>query len=145
MKRCLLWLFFILIVSGAGIAAYEPITSFKRDKPIEKEVSISLYKVGSYTSKAYNESSAEVYVSIEKVGSTTRSVVWDTTFDAMLLRKYPSIKKAMSKKIIVPDVREKKEHLEMNYLLTYNSKGSALRIQGRNTVVNVKDTIAIKL
>ena len=145
MKKCVLWLFFILIVSGVGIAAYEPITSFKRDKPIEKEVLISLYKGVSYTSKAYNESSAEIYMSIEKVGSTTRSVVWDTTFNAMLLRKYPSIKKAISKKIIVPNVSEKKEHLEMNYLLTYTSKGSTIKIQGSNTVVNVKDTIAIKL
>jgi hypothetical protein len=145
MKRCLLWLFFILIVSGAGIAAYEPITSFKKDKTIEKEILISLYKGGSYTSKAYNESSAEIYIAIEKVGTTNRSVVWDTTFDARLLRKYPSLKKAMSKKIIVPNVIERKEHLQMNYLLTYNSKGSTLKIQSSNPVFNGKDTIAIKL
>ncbi len=145
MKRCLLWLFFILIVSGAGIAAYEPITGFLTDKPIEKEILISLYKGSSYTSKAYNGSSAEIYIAIEKVRNTTRSVVWDTTLDAMLLREYPLLKKAMSKKIIIPNVIENKEHLQINYLVTYKSKGSTLKMRGSNAIFNGTDTIAIRL
>ncbi len=144
MKRCLLWLFFILIASGVGIAAaYEPIMSVIRDKPVEKEILFSLYKESNYTSKAYKGCSAEIYIAVEKVRSTTHSVVWDTTLDAMLLSKYPSLKKAMLKKVTIPNVIENKEHLEMSYLLTYNSKGSTLKIQGTKFIG--KDTVAIKL
>ena len=146
MKRCLLWLFFILIASSVGIAAaIDPIMNVMRDKPVEKEIAFSLYKGSSYASKAYKGSSAEIYIAVEKVRSTTRSVVWDTTLDAMLLSKYPSLKKAMSKKIIIPNVIENKEHLEMTYLLTYNSKGSILKMQSSHLIFNGKDTLAIKL
>ena len=146
MKKCLLWLYFILIASGVAIAAaYEPIMSVITDKPVEKEILFSLYKGSNYTSKAYKESYAEIYITIEKVRSTTHSVVWDTTLDAMLLSKYPSLKKPMSKRIIIPNVIENKEHLEMNYLLTYQSKGSTLKIQSSNFIFNGMDTLAIQL
>jgi hypothetical protein len=145
MKRCLLWLFFILLASGAGIAAYEPIMSGIRDKPVEKTILFSLYRGSNYSSKVYRGSSAEIYIAVEKVRSTTRTVVWDTTVDAMLLSKYPSAKKAMSKKITIPNVIENKEHLEMNYVLTYNSNGSILKMQSSNFIFNGTDTLAIML
>ena len=146
MKKCLLWVFFVLIVSGVGVAAaYEPIMSVLRDKPIEKEISFSLYKGSSYASKAYKGSSVEIYIAVEKVTHTTRSLVWDTTLDDKLLSKYPSLRKAISKKVIIPHVIENKEHLEMNYLLTYTSNGSTLKMQSTNFIFNGKDTLAIKL
>lgn len=145
MNRCLLWLFFVLLASGVGIAAaYEPM-SFIKDKPVEKEIFFSLYKGGNYTSKAYKESSAKIYIAVEKVRRTTHSVVWDTTLDAMLLRKYPSLKKPMSKRIVIPNVIENKEHLVMNYLITYQSDGSTLKIQSSNFIFNGMDTLAIQL
>jgi hypothetical protein len=140
-----LWLFLILTASGAGIAAYEPIMSVIREIPVEKTISFSLYKGSNYASKVYRSSSAEIYIRVEKVRNTTRTIVWDTTLNAMLLSKYPSLKKAMSKKITIPNVIEKKEHLEMNYILTYNSNGSILKMQSKNFMFNSTDTLAIML
>ena len=105
----------------------------------------SLYKGSNYASKVYRSSSAEIYIAVEKVRSTTRTVVWDTTLDARLLSKYPSLKKAMSKKITIPNVIENKEHLEMNYILIYNSNGSILKMQSSNFIFNSTDTLAIML
>ena len=146
MRKCfLLWCVFILVASGAGIAAYEPIMNVIRDKPVEKTILFSLNKGSNYSSKVYRGSSAEIYIAVEKVGGTTRTIVWDTTLDARLLSKYPSATKAMSKKVTVPNVIEKKEHLEMNYILTYNSNGSILKTQSSSFTFDTSDTLAIVL
>ena len=145
MKKCFLWVFFILIASGVGIAAYEPIMGVLRDKPVEKTILFSLYKGSNYSSKVYRGSSAEIYIAVEKVRNSTRTVIWDTTVDAMLLRKYPSAKKAMSKKITIPNVIENKEHVELNYILTYDSNGSILKMHSSNFIFNGTDTLAIML
>ena len=141
----MLWCVFILIASGAGIAAYEPIMSVIRDNPVEKTILFSLNKGSNYSSKVYRGSSAEIYIAVEKVGGTTRTIVWDTTLDAKLLSKYPSSKKALSQKITIPGVIQDKEHLEMNYILTYNSNGSVLKLQSPRFISNGNDTIAITL
>ena len=141
----MLWCVFILVASGAGIAAYEPIMNVIRDKPVEKTILFSLNKGSNYSSKVYRGSSAEIYIAIEKVGGTTRTIVWDTTLDAKLLSKYPSSKKALSQKITIPGVIEDKEHLEMNYILTYNSNGSVLKLQSPRFISNGNDTLAITL
>jgi hypothetical protein len=145
MKKNLLWLVFILIASGVAVAAYEPIMGAIKDKPVGKTISFSLYKGSKYASKVYKGSSAEIYITIEKVRNTTRTVVWDTTLDAKLLSKYPSVKKALSRKVTIPDVIENKEHLEMHYVLTYNSNGSVLKMQSSRFILDGTDTLAIRL
>ena len=146
MKKNLLWLVFILIASGVTVAAgYKPVMREIKSKPVEKTVSFLLYKESNYTSKAYKGSCAEVYVSIEKVRNTTHTIVWDTTFDAKQLNKYPSAKKALSKNVTIPHVIAFKEHLEINYLLTYKSKGSVLKMQSTNFNSTGMDTLVIRI
>ena len=145
MKKKLLWVVFILLASGATIAAYKPIIRCLEDKPVEKAISFSLYKSSNYASKAYKGSCAEIYITIEKVRDADRTIVWDTTLDAKLLSKYPSSKKALAQKITIPGVVEDKEHLEMNYILTYNSNGSVLKLHSPGFISNGNDTLAITL
>ena len=145
MRKNMLWLIFILLASGGTIAAYKPIMRCIQEKPVEKTISFSLYKSSNYTSRAYKGSCAEIYITVEKVRSAMRTIVWDTALDAKLLSKYPSAGKAFSQKITIPDVIESKEHLEMNYLLIYNSNGSVLKLQSRNFISDGSDTVAIKL
>jgi len=147
MKKNLLVLVAILMASGVIVAAgYKPIMKeIVRKPPVEKTVSFLLYKGSSYGSKAYKGSCAEVYVSVEKVRNTTRTIVWDTTFDAKVLNKYPSAKRAFSQIVTIQNVIESKEHLEMNYLLTYKSKGSVVRMQSPNFNATGVDTLVIKI
>src|SRR6266536_1210614 len=51
------------------------------------------------------------------------------SFESKLLKQYPSIENALSGKITVEKVVDKKEHLEIKYLIIYNSKGSILQMQ----------------
>ena len=144
--RKLLWLVFILIVSGVTLAAgYKPLMREIKSKPVEKTVSFLLYKGSNYNSRVYKGSCAQVYVFIEKVRNSTRTIVWDTTFDSKLLYKYPSVKKALSQNVTIQNVIESKEHLEINYLLTFKSKGSVLKMQSTNLNSTGMDTLVISL
>jgi hypothetical protein len=145
MKKNLLWLALVLFVSGIGIASYKPIKDALRETPVERTIWFELYKGSNYASKIYNCSSAEIDITVEKVRNTTRTKVWDTTLDAKLLIKYPFAKKALTQKVTIQNVIENKEHLEMNYVLKYNSNGSVLQIQSSSFILDGLDTLAISL
>jgi len=145
MKKIVLWLALILFLSGIVIASYKPIKDALKEIPVERTISFQLYKGSNYATKIYNCSSAEIHIIVEKVGNTTRTTVWDTTFDAKLLNKYPSDKKSLTQKVTIQNVIENKEHLEMNYVLKYNSNGSVLQMQSGSFVLDGLDTLAISL
>jgi len=143
MKRNLLWLAFVFLVVISCVAAYRPLMKAIKGKPIEKNISFAIYKENNYSSKIYRNSSAKIYIAVEKVECNTRTLVWDTTFDARLLKSYPSAKKALSQKITIPNIFAKQEHLEMNYVVTYNSNGSVLSMQSGAFILDSLRTIAI--
>ena len=145
MKKNLLWLALVLFVSGIVIASYKPIKDKLTEIPVERTISFELYKGSNYASKAYKCSSAEIYITVEKVRNATRTKVWDTTLDAKLLDEYPFAGKAPTQKVTIQNLIENKEHLEMNYVLKYNSNGSVLQIQSRSFILDGLDTLAISL
>jgi hypothetical protein len=145
MKKNLLWLALVLFVSGIVIASYKPIKDSLKEIPVERTISFELYKGSNYASKVYKCSSAEIYITVEKVRNATRTKVWDTTLNAKLLSEYPFAKKAFTQKVTIQNVIENKEHLEMNYVLKYNSNGSVLQIQSRSFILDGLDTLAIRL
>ena len=145
MKKNLLWLALVLFVSGIVIASYKPIKDKLTEIPVERTISFELYKGSNYASKVYKCSSAEIYITVEKVRNATRTKVWDTTLDAKLLDEYPFAGKAPTQKVTIHNLIENKEHLEMNYVLKYNSNGSVLQIQSRSFILDGLDTLAISL
>lgn len=145
MKKNLLWLALVLFVSGIVIASYKPIKDTLKEVPVERTIWFELYKESNYASKIYNCSSAEIDITVEKVRNTTRTKVWDTAFDAKLLSKYPFAQKALTQKVTIQNVIKNKEHLEMNYVLKYNSNGRVLRIQSGSLILDGLDTLAIGL
>jgi hypothetical protein len=145
MKKNLLWLALVLFVSGIVIASYKPIKDMLKEIPVERTISFELYKGSNYASKVYKCSSAEIYITVEKVRNATRIKVWDTTLNAKLLNEYPFARKALTQKVTIQNVIENKEHIEMNYVLKYNSNGSVLQIQSRSFILDGLKTLAISL
>ena len=145
MKKNLLWLTFILITSGVVVASYKPFMNRITEVPISRTISFSLYKGSNYTSQIYNSSSATIYITIWKIRNASQDLVWDTTIDAKLLSKYPLLEKAVSKTVTIPHIYKSKDHLEINYVLTYNSNGSILTIPSDGYFLDNTDTLAIKL
>src|SRR5262249_8244031 len=144
MKKYLLWLPAALFVSGSAI--YSPVKrSFAQEKTENKSISFAVYKSDNYTSEVYNTTSVKLQITIEKVSGKNRRVVWDKTFDARLLKEYPALANAVSQKVMVPNVLNKKEHLEVTYTLLYNSNGSELQMKSGTVVYGASDKVDISI
>ena len=99
------------------------------EKTVTKNISFAVYKADTYTSSVYNDASARLQVTVVKVRGNERSVVWQKNYDAKLLKQYPSAANAISQNVVIHNIAESKEHLEVLYTLTYDSKGSVMQLQ----------------
>lgn len=98
-------------------------------KTVSKSVSFELYKGNTYNAEVYNNTSAMVHITVEKVSENNRTVVWDTTIAASQLKQFPEASNAYTQTITVPGLSEKREQLVIRYVLTYDSNGSQLQMQ----------------
>jgi len=114
---------------GLGIVGYKPVKEAFTEVPVNKNVTLVIYKDNNYTSKAYNYSSAQIHVIVERVKGADRRIEWDTTFNAKLLKEYPSAENAYIQGISIPNVFANKEEIQVRYILTYYSGSSQLQTQ----------------
>lgn len=131
----------ILLITGT--AFYKPIKEKIQEKPVDKNISFAIYKGADYTAKVYDCTYVQVQVTVEKVRDDKCTVVWDKTFDEKLLKQYPTAKNAIAEQINITGVFEKKEHLQVKYVLTYNSKGTELQMQGENVIADSANISAL--
>jgi len=99
------------------------------EKTVSKNISFAVYKSDNYDASIYNDASARLQVTVVKVRGNERSVVWQKNFDAKLLKQYPSAANAISQNVVIHNVVDNKEHLEVLYTLTYDTKGSVMQLQ----------------
>jgi hypothetical protein len=99
------------------------------EKTINKNISFEVFRDGNYSSAVYNDAVARLQVTVVKVRGSERKVVWQKSYDAMLLKQYPSAANAYNQQVEIPNVADNKEHLEVLYTLTYDSKGSVMQVQ----------------
>src|SRR5438046_1162323 len=123
MKKYLLWLPAIIAI---GAAMSQPVKEAMTHKPIDKNLSFAVYKGAAYASAAYNNTSAQLHVTIEKVKGINHTQVWSKTFDARQVTQYPLLEQATLQTVEVPVSCD--EHLEITYTITYNSGGSELQV-----------------
>lgn len=133
MNKYFAWLPVLTIV---GSLIYQRARKAHEEKAVDKSISFTVYKSNSYTSEVYNNTSAQVHIIIEKISKTGSTLVCDTLLNTKLLKDYPAIEKAQYQRILIPNINESKEHLEVKYILTYNSKGNELQMQDGTVVSN---------
>jgi len=73
------------------------------------------------------------------VKGNQRKQVWSKTFDAKLLKQYPSPEQAIFQTVMIPKVFCK-EQLEITYTITYNSGGSELQMQSATVIPGTEIT-----
>jgi hypothetical protein len=110
------------------------------EKTVSKNISVAVYKADTYTSSIYNDASARLQVTVVKVRGNERSVVWQKNYDAKLLKQYPSVENAISQNVVINNIAESKEHLEVLYTLTYDSKGSVMQLQNGEVISKGKNS-----
>ena len=116
-------------ILGLGIVSYKPVKNAFTEKRVDKHFTLVIYKDNNYTSETYHRSFAQVHVIVERIKGADRSIELDTTFDAKLLKDYPSAGKAFRQKVMIPNVFANSEEIEVTYILTYYSGGSQLQMQ----------------
>jgi hypothetical protein len=99
------------------------------EKTVSKNISFAVYTAANYNSNIYNDASAKLQVTVVKVRGTHRSTVWQKSYDAKLLKQYPSLEHAIAQNVVINNVVDSKEHLEVVYTLTYDTKGNELQLQ----------------
>src|SRR6476620_7024843 len=124
----------------AGVFTLKPVKEAREEKPVNRSISFAVYKIDSYTSEVYNNTYAQVHIIIEKAGKIGRTVVCDTMLNSKMLKDYPSVGKARLQNIVIPSVNICKEHLQVRYILTYNSKGDELQMQNVAIISNDRAT-----
>jgi hypothetical protein len=144
MKKFLLWLPVVWLIFGAAVYSTTK-GNTATEKTTNANISFAVYKSDNYSSDVYNTTSATVHITITKVSGNNRTVVWDKTFDAKLLKQYPSLEHAITQQVTIPNVLDQKEHLEVTYTLTYNSNGSELQMQNGTEVYGSSDKLNISI
>jgi hypothetical protein len=132
MNKYFTWLPIVMVV---GAAMYKPVKEAREQKIVNKSISFAIYKGDNYTSKVYDSTSAQVHIIVEKVSNKgEHTIVWENTLASKQLSQYPSMENALSQKVIVPNINDKREHLEVYYILIYNSMGSELQMQNGTVI-----------
>jgi len=130
-------------ILGLGIVGYKPVKEAFTETPVNKNITLVIYKDNNYTSKAYDYSFAQVHVIVERIKGGDRSIALDTTFDARLLKEYPSAENAYVQEVMVPNVFANKEAIEVKYTLTYYSGTSQLQTQNGLVLKGQKEQLKI--
>jgi len=134
MNKYLAWLPAFIIL---GVVIYKPVKEATTAKPASKNISFSVYKSSSYTSVVYNNTFAQVNIIVEKVNTRgQRTTVLDKKFEQKYLSQYPSVENALKQNITIHNLNYENECLVVCYIVTYNSKGSELQIQGSTIIKN---------
>ena len=88
-------------------------------------------------------------VTVVRVNGNKKDTACQHTFQPKELKDYPGSDKAITQKITIPNVNDKKEKLEIYYKLMYNTNGSILNFlntehnwqRPTNTQIGYKDLI----
>jgi hypothetical protein len=115
MKKYILWLAALIVI---GAAMSQPVKEAMTQKAVDKNISFAVYKGTAYASPVYNNTFAQLYVTVEKIKGIKHTKVWSKTFDAKLVKQYPSLEQAKLKTVTVPKVSQD-EHLQITYTITY--------------------------
>ncbi len=122
--------FIPLLITTIGLSVfYKNITGFfLPEKPVNKELNLSIATAANYHSRAYENAQASVRVSIYKIRGKQKMLIWEKTFDTLQLKRYPDYRSPMVNSITIPNVVSNREKIIVVYTITYNTQGSILQM-----------------
>ncbi len=144
MRNHLIWMPASLIVLATALIQ-PTIEIMESKKTVSKTISFDMYKGKTYETGVYDNTFAQVRIVVEKVSKKGRTTVWEKTYDAKQLKQFPSMGNAIPQTITVNGIAEKREHLEVNYYLTYDTKGSLFELQSGVFRAEANDVVQISI
>ena len=105
------------------------------EAPVSKQIQLAIFTQNNYSAAVYEQAKASVHVTVTKLKGKSRYIVWEKTFEEMALKKYPTVHNAFTQQVTVPNIIDGKEKLLITYTVTYEAKGSVLKL-GSGTMVS---------
>jgi hypothetical protein len=134
MKKLLLEIFLGLSLPTA-IFHTQIADVFTTEKPVTKQISLSIARDTNYNESAYDLSQASVHVVVFKVKDHKQIIVWDKVYDTLQLKQYPTLANALHQTITVTNIMDRKEKLYVTYTVTYNTNGSLLTLENGTSLL----------
>jgi hypothetical protein len=134
MKKILLE---ILLGVGLSSAIFHNQVSnlFTTEKPVNKEINFSITRDSSYDGNVYDMTRATVRIIVFKVKNHKQVVLWNKTYDTMQVKQYPTSGNALCQTVKVKNILDRKEQLYITYIITYNTKGSVIKVENGTSVL----------
>src|SRR5215510_7322813 len=108
MNKYLSWLPALMVL---GAVIYKPPSEATETKTESKNISFAIYKSNPYISRVYNNTSAQVHISVEKINTKGQhTIVWDKKLGSKYLSQYPSVESALKQTITIHNMNQKKEY-----------------------------------
>ena len=127
------------ILLGVGLSSaifHTQVTGlFTTEKPANKEINFSIARDSSYDCNVYDMTSATIQVIVFKVKDHKQIVLWNKTYDTMQVKQYPTTSNALRQTVKVKNILDRKEQLFVTYIITYNTKGSVIKVENGTSVL----------
>jgi hypothetical protein len=133
----------MFIASAILLVAMAPVLSGMKKtqvSEVDKHINVEVYKMASYISPAYANTTATLEVTVVRVRGNKRDTAFQHSFQPKQLKDFPDSDKPLVQKIIIPNVNDKKERLEVYYKLSYDAQGSVLNFFNSAVIDKGKQT-----
>jgi hypothetical protein len=101
---------------------------------VNKKIDLAIYTDNNYSSAAYNNSLAQVEVTVTRVNGNSSYTALTKTYDEKQLKQFATEKNAETDLVNIQDVKDDKELLIITYDVTYNTKGSKFTIEREEVI-----------
>ncbi len=96
------------------------------EQTTSKNIAVAVSTNNNYVSDVYNDAYAQVTITITKIRSGKKIIVWQKNFEAVQLKTYAAISNTALQHITIGNIVNAKEKLQVTCDITYNNKGSIL-------------------
>lgn len=127
------------ILLGLGLSSavfHTQLTNlFTTEKPVNKEINFSIARDSSYDGNVYDMMLATVQVIVFKVDNHKQTILWNKVYDTMQVKRFPTMGNALHQTVKVHNMLDRKEQLFVTYIITYNTKGSVMKVENGTSVM----------
>lgn len=100
-----------------------------------------------YHAKVYDASAAQLHLTVIKIKGKQIRVIMENDYPELKLNQFPDLSQSFNQKIQIADVTDSKEQIVINYVVTYTTKGSVLKIENNKFLAkgNINDELKISI
>jgi hypothetical protein len=109
-----------------------------------KTISMAVFTSSNYNAEIYEGTTAGLSVTVKKLQNDSEVVVLEKSFPSMPLQFFPAAVNAFKDSIQIAGVKNE-EALQVSYVLTYNSNGNIIQMQGDEVITGMQSGGALSI